>query len=122
MHRAASSQMLSGTTLINSTEGAGLAIKTPTRSRRASTTRTTNVHASVHVLLVEDNEISQKLLKKQLVRAGCSVATANDGVEALEYLLNLDVGGTRNGHDRVELILMGEWSGRWSPPAYTTRH
>jgi CheY-like chemotaxis protein len=69
-------------------------------------------------LLVEDNEISQKLLKKQLVRAGCSVVTANDGVEAVEFMLknasSYHVSSTdkNTGLDnaKVELILMGERS------------
>jgi len=68
------------------------------------------------VLLVEDNQISQKLLKKQLVRAGCSVVTANDGVEAVEYFMR-NAAHNRSGTDdsgnsdpRIELILMGKSS------------
>ena len=65
-------------------------------------------------MLVEDNQISQKLLKKQLVRAGCSVVTANDGVEAVEYFMRNaahDRSGTDdsgNSDPRIELILMGK--------------
>ena len=90
------------------TRAAGTATGNLSRSRRPPSS-----HAGagvIHVLLVEDNEISQKLLKKQLVRAGCSVATANDGVEAVEFLLK-NVGGTGsmgNGSAPVELVLMGE--------------
>jgi CheY-like chemotaxis protein len=70
----------------------------------------------VSVLLVEDNEILQKLLKKQLVRAGYSVMTANDGVEAVEYMSKsacqgdagcTEMAGSKNA--RVDLILMGEY-------------
>lgn len=39
-----------------------------------------------HILLVEDNLVNQKVLSKQLTKAGCTVAVANHGVEALEYL------------------------------------
>lgn len=39
-----------------------------------------------HVLLVEDNLINQRILHKQLTRAGCVVHIANHGVEALDLL------------------------------------
>jgi CheY-like chemotaxis protein len=41
------------------------------------------------VLLVEDNLVNQQLLHKQLIRAGCVVHVANQGVEALEKLKEL---------------------------------
>ncbi|KAB8297732.1 hypothetical protein EYC80_001534 [Monilinia laxa] len=40
----------------------------------------------MQVLLVEDNLVNQKILKKQLIRAGCVVHVANHGVEALDAL------------------------------------
>jgi PAS domain S-box-containing protein len=40
----------------------------------------------LHILVVEDNLINQKVLVKQLTKHGCSVAVANDGVEALAFL------------------------------------
>jgi len=96
---------------------AGTTAPTLSRSRRAS--RSQAETETVHVLLVEDNEISQKLLKKQLIRAGCSVVTANDGVEAVNFLLeNTSVDHVMNGTQitgvksaRVELVLMGECHG-----------
>ncbi|KAM3080472.1 hypothetical protein ACMFMG_005423 [Clarireedia jacksonii] len=42
--------------------------------------------STMHVLLVEDNLINQKILHKQLKRAGCIVHVANHGLEALEIL------------------------------------
>jgi hypothetical protein len=96
---------LSGITMANPTHATGTTTKTPSRPRRASSGLAES--GAVHVLLVEDNLISQKLLKKQLVRAGCSVMTANDGVEAVEYLLrNADDSG--DNEPRIELVLMGE--------------
>jgi signal transduction histidine kinase/CheY-like chemotaxis protein len=41
---------------------------------------------TMHVLLVEDNLVNQKILNKQLTRAGCIVHVANHGLEALEIL------------------------------------
>jgi signal transduction histidine kinase len=40
----------------------------------------------IHVLLVEDNLINQRVLMKQLQRAKCTVAVANQGFEALAIL------------------------------------
>ncbi|KAJ4357153.1 uncharacterized protein N0V89_001728 [Didymosphaeria variabile] len=40
----------------------------------------------LHVLLVEDNVINQQVLGKQLRKAGCTIAVANHGLEALELL------------------------------------
>jgi hypothetical protein len=103
----------SGTSLAGQTHVAETTISTRSRPRRASGSLAKI--GTIHVLLVEDNIISQKLLKKQLVRAGCSVVTANDGVEAIEYLLkhtsNNPLGATENeGNNsvRVELLLMGK--------------
>ena len=42
--------------------------------------------AKFHILLVEDNLVNQKVLSKQLTKAGCTVDVANHGMEALEYL------------------------------------
>ncbi len=40
----------------------------------------------MHVLLVEDNLVNQKVLAKQLRNLGCVVHVANHGLEALEFL------------------------------------
>jgi CheY-like chemotaxis protein len=44
--------------------------------------------STVNVLLVEDDLVNQKLLHKQLSRAGCHVDVASDGREALNALSN----------------------------------
>ncbi|KAG9193014.1 hypothetical protein G6011_03049 [Alternaria panax] len=41
----------------------------------------------LHVLVVEDNLVNQKVLVKQLTKAGCVTKTADNGVWALEHLL-----------------------------------
>ncbi|KAL5386424.1 hypothetical protein DPSP01_004149 [Paraphaeosphaeria sporulosa] len=46
----------------------------------------TTVPQQLHILLVEDNLINQKVLSMQLRRGGCIVEVANHGIEALEYL------------------------------------
>ncbi|EHA53305.1 autoinducer 2 sensor kinase/phosphatase luxQ [Pyricularia oryzae 70-15] len=57
----------------------------------------------LHVLVVEDNLINQKVLASQLRKAGCTVHTANDGLEALEFL---ETTAFRVGNVRLSVILM----------------
>jgi len=42
--------------------------------------------AVLHVLVVEDNLINQKVMSQQLRKAGCVVHVANHGVECLDFL------------------------------------
>lgn len=42
--------------------------------------------SSLHVLVVEDNLVNQRVLCKQLTKAGCIVNTADNGVWALQHL------------------------------------
>lgn len=41
---------------------------------------------SLHILVVEDNLINQRVLRAALQKAGCTVHVANDGLEALSFL------------------------------------
>lgn len=41
----------------------------------------------LHVLVVEDNLVNQKVLVKQLMKAGCVTSTADNGVWALKHLV-----------------------------------
>jgi CheY-like chemotaxis protein len=63
----------------------------------------------LHVLIVEDNLVNQRVLSKQLRNLGMKVAVANHGGEALDYLRSTkfcSVDGT-TGED-LSLILM-DW-------------
>ncbi|KAH7386103.1 putative histidine kinase HHK16p [Pyrenochaeta sp. MPI-SDFR-AT-0127] len=44
----------------------------------------------IHVLIVEDNIVNQKVLSKQLTKAGCIVSTADNGIYALNHLVQTD--------------------------------
>lgn len=46
---------------------------------------------NIHVLLVEDNDVNQKVVSRQLQKAGCTVHIANHGVEALSMLRDSDL-------------------------------
>ncbi|KAF2654672.1 putative histidine kinase HHK11p, partial [Lophiostoma macrostomum CBS 122681] len=45
-----------------------------------------NISETLHVLVVEDNLVNQKVLAKQLKNLGCVVSVANHGGEALKFL------------------------------------
>lgn len=47
--------------------------------------------SKIHVLLVEDNVINQRVVLPQLKKAGCVVYIANHGVEALEIIRESDL-------------------------------
>lgn len=59
----------------------------------------------IHVLLVEDNIVNQKVLCKQLTKAGCTVYIANHGVEALNFLRETDT-WYEAGSKHLDIILM----------------
>jgi signal transduction histidine kinase/CheY-like chemotaxis protein len=74
-------------------------IESPHRARSITTTsHSLENHAittllppprSYHILLVEDNLLNQKVLAKQLKRAGCVVRVSNNGGEAIDHILRM---------------------------------
>jgi CheY-like chemotaxis protein len=60
--------------------------------------------SGLHILVVEDNLVNQKVLVKQLLKAGCTVAAANNGVEALVHLAQTEF--QMPGGKRLSVILM----------------
>ncbi|KAJ3044232.1 hypothetical protein HDV00_002910 [Rhizophlyctis rosea] len=61
----------------------------------------------MHLLLVEDNVINQKVLKRQLELLGFSVTAANHGAEALTFLeASVEAGNDSPGAPSYSLILM----------------
>ena len=73
-------------------------------SPSASATTVQTESTKVHVLIVEDNLVNQKVLSKQLIKAGCSVSTADNGLHALRYLETTEL--RRNGGTPLSIILM----------------
>lgn len=60
----------------------------------------------LHILVVEDNLINQKLATQQLRRHGCIVSVANHGVEALAFIRRSEYCvGVASG-ERLSVILM----------------
>jgi len=58
--------------------------RSPSIGRKPSEDKITT--AQLHVLIVEDNLVNQRVLAKQLRNVGMKVAVANHGGEALEYI------------------------------------
>lgn len=56
------------------------------------------------ILVVEDNLVNQKVLKKQLEKAGCTVSVASHGKEALVYLERTEF--RKKGGKKLSVILM----------------
>jgi CheY-like chemotaxis protein len=49
-------------------------------------TKSRSIPDTLHVLVVEDNLVNQKVLAQQLRKLGCIVSVANHGVEAIDFL------------------------------------
>lgn len=63
--------------------------------------------ASRHVLIVEDNLVNQKVLRRQLKNVGYEVHVANHGLEAVDFLQESCFWKSRaNGGTRLSVILM----------------
>jgi len=65
-----------------------------------------SAHGVMHILVVEDNLVNQRVLAKQLRNLGMKIAVANHGGEALEYIRNTKY-CIADGND-LSLILM-DW-------------
>lgn len=59
---------------------------------------------TIHILVVEDNLVNQRILKKQLQKVGCVVETADNGIHALNYLKATDL--YEDGTKPISIILM----------------
>ena len=69
------------------------------------TSRPTN--QTLKVLLVEDNLVNQRVLSKQLLKAGCTVHLANHGQEALDHLRTSTLWSANQGNGKtLNIILM----------------
>jgi CheY-like chemotaxis protein len=58
----------------------------------------------LHILVVEDNLVNQKVLMKQLQKVGCTVSVADNGKEALAYLEH--TGFRKKEGRKLSVILM----------------
>lgn len=65
---------------------------------------TTADFRQLHILIVEDNIVNQKVLSKQLTKAGCIISTADNGFHALDHLKTTEF--QQPGGTPLSVILM----------------
>lgn len=74
-----------------------------TRTMSGSSAGSKSSFGDLHILIVEDNKINQKVMSQQLKRLGCTVYTADHGLEALAFLSKTTFFASQ---DRVPLSLV----------------
>ncbi|KAH8722743.1 hypothetical protein GQ44DRAFT_711556 [Phaeosphaeriaceae sp. PMI808] len=60
----------------------------------------------LHVLIVEDNLLNQRVLSKQLTKAGCIISTADNGVLALQHLATTSFHASNTNGKPLSIVLM----------------
>jgi CheY-like chemotaxis protein len=63
---------------------------------------------NLNILLVEDNLVNQRVLKKQLTKAGCTITTADNGLYALDHLTTTRFQTASTDGLPLDIILM-DW-------------
>lgn len=71
----------------------------------------TRTHLSYHILVVEDNLVNQKVVTKQLRKAGHSVSVANHGEEAMGFIERSSFWAAETSYqdcnrERLDIVLM----------------
>ncbi|THY50075.1 hypothetical protein D6C99_04920 [Aureobasidium pullulans] len=61
---------------------------------------------NLHVLVVEDNPLNQRLCAKQLRNQGCTVHTADHGLDALEFLSKTNMASSSLSALKLDIILL----------------
>jgi CheY-like chemotaxis protein len=60
----------------------------------------------LHVLIVEDNLVNQKVLSKQLTKVGCIISTADNGLFALDHLAKTTFHASNTNGVPLTIVLM----------------
>ncbi|KAK6003067.1 hypothetical protein QM012_000912 [Aureobasidium pullulans] len=69
-------------------------------------TRQSSPVRGLHVLVVEDNPLNQRLVAKQLRSQGCTVHTADHGLDALEFLSKTNITSSNPSGTRLDIVLL----------------
>jgi signal transduction histidine kinase/CheY-like chemotaxis protein len=68
--------------------------------------RTPSPVRNMHVLVVEDNPLNQRLVAKQLRNQGCTVHTADHGLDALEFLSQTNINSSSPSDTKLDIVLL----------------
>ena len=81
----------------------GHSLKTRPGPQRTESTEQAMRRTNLNILIVEDNLVNQKVLKKQLSKFGWNVSVAGDGQQALDWLKGSVYwrGTPKNSHDKI---------------------
>ena len=81
----------------------GHSLKTRPGPQRTESTEQAMRRTNLNILIVEDNLVNQKVLKKQLSKFGWNVSVAGDGQQALDWLKGSVYwqGTPKNSHDKT---------------------
>jgi signal transduction histidine kinase/CheY-like chemotaxis protein len=71
-----------------------------------SFTRTPSPIRNLHVLVVEDNPLNQRLVAKQLRNQGCTVHTADHGLDALTFLSQTNIASSSPSGTKLDIVLL----------------
>jgi CheY-like chemotaxis protein len=85
------------------TPPAGQSLQIRPGPQRTISTENAMNSVKLNILIVEDNLVNQKVLKKQLARFGWNISVAGDGQQALDWLKGSVYwrGTSRNNHDTI---------------------
>jgi signal transduction histidine kinase/CheY-like chemotaxis protein len=61
---------------------------------------------NLHVLVVEDNPLNQRLVAKQLRNQGCTVHTADHGLDALAFLSQSSIASSSPSGTKLDIVLL----------------
>ncbi|KAL9118981.1 MAG: hypothetical protein Q9187_004467 [Circinaria calcarea] len=93
------------TSLTDETTKSSVATDTPSLSMAVGNQIKENA-PMFEILLVEDNLVNQKVLGKQLQKAGCTVSVANHGEEALDFLTKTKFWKGNADGKNLDIVLM----------------
>lgn len=68
--------------------------------------RTPSPVRNLHVLVVEDNPLNQRLAAKQLRKQGCTVYTADHGLDALTFLTQTNMASSSPSGTKLDIVLL----------------
>ncbi|KAK5008729.1 hypothetical protein LTR28_003582 [Elasticomyces elasticus] len=112
MNGSAEQKILAGTTSSTTAlpDPKATAIKAQITTNVAvdQTMKMVNGSAKQHILVVEDNLVNQKVMRKQLERNGFAVSVANHGAEALAILNESWYAKGKPNGTRINVVLM-DW-------------